>query len=85
MQQAPSAKNKNGETRHENAPNQASNLLDSLQSTHDFLLVRVGQNSDFGSARNDARKMLQHPEGSRIGARHHEATQQSRLAKFRME
>jgi len=85
VQKAPPAENKNGQNCHQNAPNQTSDFLISLQKTHDFLLVQMLQFPDSRRARNDAREMLQHPEGSRVGAGHHEAAQESRLAKFRVE
>src|SRR4029077_6860961 len=79
------AKNKNSQNCHQDAPSQASGLLISLQNAYYFQLVQMGQFSYPRSPGNDAGKMLQHPKGSGIGARHHEAAQQSRLAKFRME
>ncbi len=85
VQQALSAKNKNRKNRHQDTPKQTPHFLNSLQCTHNLLLVRVSQNFDPGGAGNDAGKMLKHPEGSRVGAGHHETTQESRLAKFRVE
>src|SRR4029077_3346806 len=85
VQQPLPADDQDRKNSHKDSANQTSELLSSLQDAHNFLLVGVHEISDSGSAGNNPRKMLQHSERRRIGAGHHQASQQCRFTKFGME